>query len=69
MDLSVLRLYFRRDDQDDGFSFQHDFPPPTHFHEFYFMIDYMCVYTHDYYEIDLSLLYYMIKHIGDTLMR
>jgi hypothetical protein len=55
---------FRQDDQADGFSFQQDFLPPTHLHEFYFMIDYMCVYTHDYYVLDLSLLYYMIKHRG-----
>jgi hypothetical protein len=48
----------------DGFSFKQDFLPPTHLHEFYFMIDYMCVYTHDYYVLDLSLLYYMIKHRG-----
>jgi hypothetical protein len=41
-----------------------DFLPPTHLHEFYFMIDYMCFYTHDYYVLDLSLLYYMIKHMG-----
>ena len=53
----------------DGFSFEHDFLPPTHIHEFYFMIDYMCVYTHDYYVLNLSLLYYMIKHGRDTLMR
>jgi hypothetical protein len=55
---------FRQDDRADGFSFQQDFLPPTHLHEFYFMIDYMCVYTHDYYVLDLSLLYYMIKHRG-----
>jgi hypothetical protein len=55
---------FRKDDWADGFSFQQDFLPPTHLHEFYFMIYYMCVHTHDYYVLDLSLLYYMTKHKG-----
>jgi hypothetical protein len=47
-----------------GFSFQQDFLPPTHLHEFHFMIDYMSIYAHDYYVLDLSLLFYMIKHRG-----
>jgi hypothetical protein len=55
---------FRRDDRVDGFSFQQDFLPPTHLHEFYFMIDYMYVYAHDYYKLDLSFLFNMIKHKG-----
>jgi hypothetical protein len=36
---------FRRDNQSDGFSFQQDFLPPTHLHEFNFMIDYMSLYS------------------------
>jgi hypothetical protein len=55
---------FKKDDRADGFSFHQDFLPPAHIHEFYFMIDYMCVHTHDYYVLDLSLLYYMIKQGG-----
>jgi hypothetical protein len=55
---------FRKDDQADGLSFQHYFLPPTHLHEFYFMIDYIHVYTHDYYVFKLSFLYYMIKSKG-----
>jgi hypothetical protein len=55
---------FRQDDRDDGFSFQHDFLHPTHLNEFYFMIDYMSVYTRDYYVLNVSLLYYMIKNMG-----
>jgi hypothetical protein len=30
---------FRHDDRDVGFSFQKYFLPPTHIHEFYFIID------------------------------
>jgi hypothetical protein len=55
---------FRQNDRANGFSFQQDFLPPTHLHQFYFMIDYMCFYTHDYYLLDLSLLYYIINHMG-----
>jgi hypothetical protein len=44
-----------------------DFLPPTHLHEFHFMIDYMFIYAHDYYVLDLSLLYYIIKHRGRYL--
>jgi hypothetical protein len=56
-----------QDDRDCGFSFQQDFLPPTHLHEFYFMIDYMSIYAHDYYVLDLSLLFHMIKHRGKCL--
>jgi hypothetical protein len=56
-----------QDDRDCGLSFQQDFPPPTHLHEFYFMIDYMSIYAHDYYVLDLSLLFHMIKHRGECL--
>jgi hypothetical protein len=52
------------DDQACGFSFQQDFLPPTHLHEFHFMIEYMSIYAHDYYMLELSLLYYIIKHKG-----
>jgi hypothetical protein len=31
------------------------------------MIDYMSIYAHDYYVLDLSLLYCMIKHMGRYL--
>jgi hypothetical protein len=41
-----------------------DFLPPTHIHEFHFMIDYMFIYAHDYYVLHLSLLYHIIKHRG-----
>jgi hypothetical protein len=51
----------------DGYSFQQDFLPPTHLHEFHFMIDYMSIYAHDYYVLDLSLLFHMIKHRGRYL--
>jgi hypothetical protein len=54
-------------DQACGYSFQHDFLPPTHLHEFLSMIDHMLIYAHDYYVLDLSLLYYMIKHRGRYL--
>jgi hypothetical protein len=54
-------------DQACGFSFQQDFLPPTHLHEFHFMINYMSIYAHDHYVLDLSLLYYMIKHRGRYL--
>jgi hypothetical protein len=57
----ACRLEFQGD-RDCCFSFQHDFLPPTHLHEFYFMIDYMFIYVHDYYALDLSLLFQMIKH-------
>jgi hypothetical protein len=55
------------DDQNCGYSFQQDFLPPTHLHEFHFMIDYMSIYAHDYYVLNLSLLYCMIKHRGRYL--
>jgi hypothetical protein len=51
-------------DQACGCSFQQDFLPPTHLHEFHFIIDYMSIYAHDHYVLDLSLLYYIIKHRG-----
>jgi hypothetical protein len=42
-----------------------DLLPLTHVHEFYFMIDYMCFYTHDYYNfLNLYVLYYIFKHMG-----
>jgi hypothetical protein len=56
-----------QDDRDYGFSFQQDFLPPTHLHEFYFMTDYMSFYAHDFYVLDLSLLFHMIKHKGKYL--
>jgi hypothetical protein len=59
--------HFRQDFWDDqacGFSFHQDFPPPAHLHEFHFIIDYMSIYAHDYYVLNFSLLYYMIKHRG-----
>jgi hypothetical protein len=59
-----LWLHFQEDDQVDGFSFQQDFLPPTHLHEFHFMIDYISIYAHDHYVLDLSLLFYIIKHRG-----
>jgi hypothetical protein len=55
---------FKQDDQVDGFSFQQDFLPPTHIHEFHFMTDYMCIYNQDYYVFELYFLYYMINHMG-----
>jgi hypothetical protein len=58
---------FWQDDRADGFSFQQDFLPPTHLHEFHFMMDYMSTYAHDYYVLDLSLLFHMIKHRGRYL--
>jgi hypothetical protein len=48
----------------DGYSFQQDFLPPTHLHEFHFTIDYISIYAHDHYVLDLSLLFYIIKHRG-----
>jgi hypothetical protein len=36
------------------------------------MIDWMIIYVHDYFVLDLSLLYYLIKHRGihlDEIMR
>jgi hypothetical protein len=36
----------------------------THLQYLYLMINYMCIYTHDYYVLDLSLLYYIIKNRG-----
>ena len=56
-----------RDDQNCGCSFQQDFLPPTHLHEFHFMIDYMSIYAHDYYVLNLSLFYYINKHRGRYL--
>jgi hypothetical protein len=58
---------FRQDDRVDGFSFQQDFLPPAHLHKFYSMISYMSIYTHDFYVLDLSLLFHMIKHRGKYL--
>jgi hypothetical protein len=61
---------FKQDIQDDrnfGYSFQQDFLPPNNLHEFHFMIDYMSIYAHDYYLLNLSLLYYRIKHRGRYL--
>jgi hypothetical protein len=43
--------HFRRDFLDDqacSFSFQDDLLPPTHLHQFIFMIDYMSIHVHDY---------------------
>jgi hypothetical protein len=31
------------------------------------MVDYMSIYAHDYYVLDLSLLFHMIKHRGRYL--
>jgi hypothetical protein len=50
-----------------GFSFQQDFLPPTHLHEFHFMIDCISIYAHDHYVLEFSLLYYMNKHRGGYL--
>jgi hypothetical protein len=50
-----------------GFSVQQDFLPLTHIHEFHFMIDYMFIYAHDYFVLNLSLLYSMIKPKGRYL--
>jgi hypothetical protein len=47
-----------------GFSFQHNFLPLTRLHEFHYMIDYMFIYAHDYYVLNLYFLYYMINHRG-----
>jgi hypothetical protein len=55
------------DDQTCGYSFQQDFLPPTHLHEFHYMIDYMSIYAHDYYILNLYLLYYVVKHRGRYL--
>jgi hypothetical protein len=65
--VAMLASESSRDDQDFGFSFQQDFLPPTHLHEFYFMIDYTYFYANDYYVIDLYLLFHMIKHMGKYL--
>jgi hypothetical protein len=54
-------------DQACGYSFQQDCLPPTHLHELLSMIDHMLIYAHDYYVLNLSLLYYMIKHRGRYL--
>jgi hypothetical protein len=51
-------------DQACGYSFHQDFLLPTHPHEFHFIIDYMFICAHGYYVLDLSLLYYIIKHRG-----
>jgi hypothetical protein len=59
--------HFRKDSLDDqscGYSLRHDFLPPTHLHEFHFMIDYIFIYSHDHYMLDLSLLFYIINHMG-----
>jgi hypothetical protein len=53
---------FKRDDQADGFSLQQDFLPPTHIHEFYFVIDYISIYAR--FVLELPLLFHMIKHRG-----
>jgi hypothetical protein len=52
------------DDHSCGYSFQQDFLPPTHLHEFHFTIDYISIYDHDHYVLDLYLLFYIIKHRG-----
>jgi hypothetical protein len=54
-------------DQECGCSFQQDFLPPTHLHQFHLMIDYMSIYAHDHYVIELSLLYSMTKNRGRYL--
>jgi hypothetical protein len=56
-----------KDNQDCGFSFQQDFLPPTHLHEFYFMIDYIFIKANDYHVLELTLLFHMIKHRGKCL--
>jgi hypothetical protein len=38
-----------RDDQAGGFSFQQDFLPPTHLHEFHFMTDYVFIYCYPHF--------------------
>jgi hypothetical protein len=53
-----------QDDQDDGFYFQLDFLPPTHLHEFHFTIDYISIYAHDNFVLDLYFLFHIIKHKG-----
>jgi hypothetical protein len=55
---------FRQHDQANDFSFQHDFLPPTHLSSFHFLIDYISIYAHDRYMLDLSLVFYIIKHRG-----
>ena len=58
-----FRKDFRNDHNCDC-SFQQDFLPPTHLHEFYFMIDYMFICAHDYYVLELYFVFHMIKHRG-----
>jgi hypothetical protein len=53
--------------QSYGYSFQQNCLPPTHLYELLSMIDHMLIYVHDYYVLDLSLLYYIIKHRGKYL--
>jgi hypothetical protein len=65
--IELVAITFKKDSLDDqscGYSFQHDFLPPTHLHEFHFIIDYISIYAHDHYVLDLSLLFYIIKHMG-----
>jgi len=47
-----------------GCSFQHDFFPPTHLHEFHFIVNHMSFYAHDHYVLNVFLLHYMINHRG-----
>jgi hypothetical protein len=54
-------------DQACGYSFQWNFLPPTHLHELHFMIDYMFIFSHDYYVFHLSLLHHIIKNMGRYL--
>jgi hypothetical protein len=54
-------------DQACGYSFQQNFLPPTHLHELFSIIDCMFIYAHDYFVLELSLLYYMIKNRGRYL--
>jgi hypothetical protein len=56
-------------DQACGHSFQQDCLPPTHLHELLSMIDYMLIHIHDYYVLNLSLIYFIIKHRGNTWVR
>jgi len=59
--------HFRHDSldyHDCNYSFYKDFLPLTDLHEFYFMMDYMSIYDHYYYVLDLSLLFHMINHRG-----
>jgi hypothetical protein len=59
-------------DQACGYPFQHDFVPPSHLHELHFMIDYIFIYAYDHVVLNLSLIWFIIKHRGrkfDEMLR